>query len=185
MLNTRSNTSNHNSLAVSAQWIFEESSQFAISIRNIVLLLFRMVLMQSIYTVAQSQQWLIDVGALYHSHTSVLGAWGPFTPRQIDQAQLANVQLALNSRMPFSELGRYLHDGVRARWCRICACGLDGSPLIALQQQWQDFLNGNDHFFCYVRYDDAFDRVLPKFMIVKLLLGVFLIFSALNGLVSY
>lgn len=131
---------NHDCLAVAAKTIFEQPRQLGVPIRHIVGLPTRVVFMQSINAVTQGQQRLIDICAFYHPHASVVRPRGSLAPRQVDQTQLADVELALETRVLVRELASDLHDGVRAGRSSVGPRGFNGSLHVALQQQAQDFL---------------------------------------------
>ena len=64
---------NHHSSTVAAEAILEETGELRVSIRDIVLFILHIVLVESINAVTESEQRPINVGSLDHSLSPVVG----------------------------------------------------------------------------------------------------------------
>ena len=104
----------HHCPAVATQTVFEQTSQLRISVRNVVLLSFRAVLVERVDAVSEGEERPIDVCTLDHTHATIICLLGSFRAGQVDQRQLSDVNFCTDACTLLCVLADDLEDGVRA-----------------------------------------------------------------------
>ena len=94
---TSCNIRDHDGSAITAQTVFEESGQFRISVRDVIILVFHVVLVESVDAVTERQQRSIDISTFNHPLTTIIRFRCPFGTGQIDQRKLAHIDLCSNT----------------------------------------------------------------------------------------
>ena len=80
-----SDVSNHDCATVATQTVFEQSSQFTITVRNVVRLIFRAVLVKCINAVTKCQKRPVNIGTLDHPHAAVVGLGGSLGAGEVNK----------------------------------------------------------------------------------------------------
>lgn len=109
-----SNVCDHHGAAVAAERVFEEASELGVTERNVITLPLGIVFVQHVDAIAESQERLVDVGALNHAHATVAGFGGALRAGQVDERELANFDLGFDASVPVLVLANNLEDGMRS-----------------------------------------------------------------------
>ena len=118
----------HDGSAVTSEAVFQEAGQFGVTVGDVVCLVFWDVFVQHGDAVAECQQWLVDVRTLNHSDASVTRLRRSLRPSQINQGQLAYLQLSPDTCIFILVLTNDLQHSVRPRG-RLIGSGTSLSPI--------------------------------------------------------
>ena len=94
---TSCNIRDHDGSAITAQTVFEKSCQFRISVRDVIILVFRVILVESVDAVTERQQRSIDISAFDHPLATIIRFRCPFGTGQINERKLAHIDLRPNT----------------------------------------------------------------------------------------